>query len=68
MTCIRCIHGTAKKHRRFGKSRVQRWRCTSCNATFAEPRPKIGTHYLRMEKASQVISMMLVRDEHPGNR
>ena len=59
MTCIRCAHGKARKHGYFGKTRIQRWRCISCHATFAEPRQKIGTHYLRMEKAAQVVSMML---------
>ena len=37
MTCIRCNHSTAKRFGTYGKRRVQRWRCNSCQATFADP-------------------------------
>lgn len=59
MTCLKCQHGTAKRFGHFGKRRIQRWRCRSCKATFAEPHTKIGNHYLAPERAAQVLSMML---------
>ena len=59
MTCIRCNHSNTKRFGTYGKRRVQRWRCTSCKATFSEPQPKIGTHYIAPERAAQVLAMML---------
>jgi transposase-like protein/IS1 family transposase len=41
MTCTRCQHGTARRFGYFGKRRIQRWRCTSCNASFSEPHAKL---------------------------
>ncbi len=61
MTCARCKHDTCKRFGTYGKRRVQRWRCTSCKATFADPNaPKlIGTHYTDPAKAAQAITLML---------
>ncbi len=58
MTCRVCQH-QAKKFGTYGKRRIQRYRCTSCRATFSEPTPKLGTHYTDPETAEKVLSMML---------
>lgn len=60
MTCQRCQHPEVKRFGRYGKRRIQRYRCLSCSATFSEPQPKpLGQHYLSMERATQIISLML---------
>jgi transposase-like protein/IS1 family transposase len=41
MTCTKCQHQTCKRFGYFGKRRIQRWRCTSCNSTFCEPHQKL---------------------------
>ncbi len=41
MTCRKCEHGNCKRFGYFGKRRIQRWRCTSCKATFCEPHKKM---------------------------
>jgi transposase-like protein/IS1 family transposase len=41
MTCIRCNHSNTKRFGTYGKRRVQRWRCISCNSTFSEPHAKL---------------------------
>src|SRR5208283_3386649 len=41
MTCTKCQHQTCKKFGYFGKRRIQRWRCTSCNSTFCEPHARL---------------------------
>jgi hypothetical protein len=52
MTCIRCHHGQTNRFGYVGKRRIQRYRCTFCNTTFVEPRPKpLDNHYLPLEKA-----------------
>jgi transposase-like protein len=60
MTCIKCHHGQTKRFGFVGKHHIQRYRCTFCNTTFVEPRPKpLDSHYLPLEKATQALSMML---------
>ncbi len=62
MTCVRCQHESCKRFGYFGKRRVQRWRCTSCSATFADPgapayvRP---AHSTDPELFAQAITLML---------
>ena len=58
MTCRRCNH-TARKFGRYGKRNIQRYRCTTCKATFSEYEPKLGTHYTDPETASKALAMML---------
>jgi len=58
MTCRKCNH-TAKKFGTYGKRRIQRYRCTSCRATFSEPSPKLGTHYTDPETAAKAMTLML---------
>ncbi len=41
MTCIRCKHQTCTTFGHFGKHRIQRWRCNSCQATFCEPHERL---------------------------
>ena len=59
MTCKRCLHGNAQRFGTYGRRKIQRWRCTSCKATFCEPHAKIGTHYIAPEKAAKILAMML---------
>lgn len=60
MTCIRCKHNTAYKFGTYGKRRVQRYRCHSCKATFADaPAKTLGRHYIDMDRASKALAMML---------
>jgi transposase-like protein/IS1 family transposase len=59
MTCIRCQHGTAKKIGRYGRRRIQRYRCRQCHASFSEPHANpLGSHYLEMEKAVHVVTLL----------
>ncbi len=58
MTCKRCQH-TAKKFGRYGKRRIQRYRCTACKITFSEYEPKLGTHYTPPDVAAKALAMML---------
>jgi transposase-like protein/IS1 family transposase len=46
MTCLRCQHQTCKRFGYFGKRRIQRWKCTSCNASFSEPHAKLTREML----------------------
>jgi ribosomal protein L37AE/L43A len=41
VTCTRCNHDAYKRFGYFGKKRIQRWKCTSCNASFSEPHTKL---------------------------
>jgi transposase-like protein/IS1 family transposase len=60
VTCIRCKHNTAYKFGTYGKRKVQRYRCHSCKATFADaPAKTLGSHYTDMDRASKALSMML---------
>jgi transposase-like protein/IS1 family transposase len=59
MTCIRCKHSEAKRFG-FGRNKVQRYRCPSCNSTFSEPREKpLGRHYISTEKGAQIVNLTL---------
>ena len=58
MTCRRCNH-TARKFGRYGKRNIQRYRCTTCKATFSDYEPKLGTHYTDPETAAKALAMML---------
>lgn len=59
MTCIKCQHGTAKRFGTYGSKRIQRYRCKTCKATFAEPRTKpLGGHYTDLDKAAQMVSLL----------
>jgi IS1 family transposase/transposase-like protein len=59
MTCKRCQHQACKRFGTYGKRRIQRWRCNSCKATFAESHSTLGTHYTDPARATQALSMML---------
>jgi len=58
MTCKRCQH-TARKFGRYGKRNIQRYRCSTCKATFSEYEPKLGTHYTAPDVAAKALAMML---------
>jgi IS1 family transposase/transposase-like protein len=58
MTCKRCNH-TALKFGCYGKRHIQRYRCSTCKATFSEYEPKLGTHYTDPEIAAKAFAMML---------
>ena len=61
MTCTKCQHQTCKKFGYLGKRRIQRWRCNSCSATFAEPQPQspLGTMRTSPEAAAQALKCLL---------
>jgi transposase-like protein/IS1 family transposase len=61
MTCLRCQHQICKKFGYFGKRRIQRWRCNSCKATFAEPQPQspLGTMRTSTEAAESALHCLL---------
>ncbi len=60
MTCARCQHQNVKRFGRYGRRRVQRYRCKSCGATFSEDRPKpLGNHYIDLDRVVQVISLLV---------
>jgi transposase-like protein/IS1 family transposase len=61
MTCLRCQHQTCKRFGYFGKRRIQRWRCNSCRATFADPQPKsaLGTMRTSPEAAARALQCLL---------
>jgi transposase-like protein/IS1 family transposase len=60
MTCIRCKHNTAYKFGTYGKRKIQRYRCHSCKATFADsPAKTLGGHYTDMDRAAKVLALML---------
>jgi len=59
MTCAICKHGEAKKHGKWGRTSVQRYRCRDCRATFSEQRPKpLGNHYTPIEKGAKIIELL----------
>jgi transposase-like protein/IS1 family transposase len=61
MTCVRCKHTTCKRFGTYGKRRIQRWRCNSCSATFAEPQPTspLGTMRTSEEAATRAIKCLI---------
>ena len=59
MTCKRCNHDTAHKFGTYGKRHIQRYRCSDCKATFAEPVAKLGTHHTPPEVAAKALNLML---------
>ena len=59
MTCRTCNHETVKK---FGytRQRIQRYRCTTCSATFSDSQPRLlSGHITDNDKTLQALSMML---------
>ena len=60
MTCRKCLHDSAHKFGTYGKRKIQRYRCRSCNATFADtPAETLGSHYTDLGRASKVLALML---------
>jgi IS1 family transposase/transposase-like protein len=61
MTCTKCQHSTVKKFGRYGRQRVQHYRCTTCSTTFSDPKPApvLRGHTTDSQKAAQALSMML---------
>jgi transposase-like protein/IS1 family transposase len=58
MTCRICKH-EAQRFGYYGKRRIQRYRCTSCHATFADSVPKLGTHHIDPTTAAKALELML---------
>jgi IS1 family transposase/transposase-like protein len=60
MTCRICRH-QAKRFGYFGKRRIQRYRCTSCKATFCEPHERLTreTMISRPDAAVRAIHCLL---------
>ena len=61
MTCTRCNHETCKRSGTYGKRRIQRWRCNSCKATFADPQPRspLGTMRTSTDAAARALHCLL---------
>jgi IS1 family transposase/transposase-like protein len=49
MTCVKCQHTTVKKFGRYGRQRVQRYRCLSCKTTFSDPKPESPLGDMRID-------------------
>jgi transposase-like protein/IS1 family transposase len=54
MTCIRCQHQSCKRFGTYGTRRIQRWRCLSCKATFAEPQPQSALGAMRTSEDAAI--------------
>jgi transposase-like protein/IS1 family transposase len=60
MTCLRCKHAEAKRFGTYGRKKIQRYRCPSCNSTFSEPRPRpLGRHYTDPATATRIVTLLL---------
>lgn len=61
MTCTQCQHQTCKRFGTYGKRKIQRWRCNSCRATFADPQPTspLGTMRTSVEAAERALHCLL---------
>ena len=61
MTCTKCQHQACKKFGYFGKRRIQRWRCTSCNSTFCELHDKLtrDTFVANPDAAARALHCLL---------
>jgi transposase-like protein/IS1 family transposase len=60
VTCIKCEHGNATRFGTYGPKKIQRYRCSTCRATFAEPRHKpLGKHYTDVETAGSVVALLM---------
>ncbi len=60
MTCRRCQHDSIKRFGTYGRSRIQRYRCKGCGATFSPPinRP-LGSHTTTLETAERIIALLI---------
>jgi len=60
MTCLRCKHDGAKRFGTYGRKRIQRYRCSSCNSTFSETRQRpLGRHYTDPATAARIVTLLL---------
>ncbi len=61
MTCIKCNNASVKKFGRYGRQRIQRYRCTSCSATFSDPKPEspLGDMRIDTETAIKAIQCLI---------
>ena len=57
MTCIKCQHSTVKKFGRYGRQRVQRYRCTSCSTTFSDPKPESPLGDMRIDTDTAIRAL-----------
>lgn len=58
---VNCQHSKVKKFGRYGKQRIQRYRCVSCNATFSDAKPAsaLGTMRISIDVAVRVLQCLL---------
>jgi IS1 family transposase/transposase-like protein len=60
MTCVKCQHSKVKKFGRYGKHRIQRYRCTSCRTTFSESDSKpLGNMRIEQDDAIRALQCLL---------
>ena len=62
MTCVRCKHITCKRFGTYGKRRIQRWRCNSCSATFAEPQPQSSLGTMRTSEDAAIRAVQCLTE------
>lgn len=59
MTCPKCQHDKPKKFGTYGPSKVQRYRCRDCRATFSHtPQKPLGRHYTSVDDASRAVALL----------
>jgi transposase-like protein/IS1 family transposase len=60
MTCRKCQHSNVRKFGKYGRQRIQRYRCSDCRATFSMPPAKpLGNHTLEFDKAVQIVRLLM---------
>jgi IS1 family transposase/transposase-like protein len=61
MTCIKCQHSAVKKFGKYGRHRIQRYRCTLCSTTFSDPKPEspLGTMRIDLADALKALHCLL---------
>jgi transposase-like protein/IS1 family transposase len=60
MTCARCQANNVRRFGTYGRLRIQRFRCNSCGATFADAQPRpLGNRTTDFAKAVQIVSLLM---------
>lgn len=59
MTCTKCNNAEAQRFGRYGKRKVQRYRCKACGATFSAPQKDFGKHTIDTDRVLQVVGLLM---------
>jgi transposase-like protein len=58
MTCPKCQHTNTKKHGQT-RTKIQRFRCKDCGATFSPEQPKpMGHHTTSLDDAERILALL----------